>query len=138
MPKDKNIVLLDGVIGDDVKLKKTKEGKEFYTFSLCIRTYDKEFADSTERNHSQSFIRIFVYDKKQIEYLRKMRIHQGLRASIFGRLCSFMSERKGISFLANNVICRDIEIIRTKPDATVDNDYEEPTLEEEETDGTDE
>ena len=114
MPKDKNIVILEGVVGDDYKYKKTQEGKEYATFSLCINSFDKELADSTERTHSQAYIRIHVYDKRLLEYLQKVDAHRGQRANVFGRLVSFRSEQKGISYIVNNVICRDISIIKTK------------------------
>lgn len=111
---DKNIVLLEGLIGDDYRYGKTQDAKEYATFSLCINSFIKDMADSTERTHSQAFIRIFVYDKKQVEYLHKVNAHRGQRASVFGRLVSFMSEHKGNRFMVNNVVCRDIQIIKTK------------------------
>lgn len=118
MSKDKNIVLLSGIIGDDYKYGKTQEGREFATFSLCINSFFKEMADSTERTRSQAFIRIFIYDKKQIEYLHRVNAHRGQRASVFGRLVSFKNEYKGNTFITNNVTCRDIEIIKTKEEQT--------------------
>ena len=111
---DKNIVLLEGIIGDDAKFGKTQEGKEYFTFSLCVNSFLKDMSDSTERTHSQVFIRIFVYDKKQIEYLPKVKAHRGQRASIFGRLSSFKNEYRGNTFMTMNVICRDINITKTK------------------------
>ena len=111
---DKNIVLLEGIIGDDAKFGKTQEGKEYFTFSLCVNSFLKDMSDSTERTHSQVFIRIFVYDKKQIEYLHKVKAHRGQRASIFGRLSSFKNEYRGNTFITLNVICRDINITKTK------------------------
>lgn len=111
---DKNIVLLEGVIGDDYKYSKTNDGKEYATFSLCINSFLKEIADSTERTHSQTFIRIFVYDKRLVEYLHKVKAHRGQRASVFGRLVSFKNEYKGNVFMTNNVACRDIQIIQTR------------------------
>lgn len=114
MAKDKNIVILDGVIGDDYKYGKTQEGKEYATFSLCINVYAKEFSDNTERNHPVTYIRIFVYDTKQVGYLKKIGAHRGMRASVFGRLTSFKNEYKGVTFMTNNVVCRDVEIIQVK------------------------
>ena len=111
---DKNIVILDGRIGDDYKIGKTQEGKRFVTFSLCINTVLKGMADTTERTHSQYFIRIFVYDKHQMEYLQKVNAHRGDRASIFGRLSSCKNEIAGKVFITNSVICRDIHIVKTK------------------------
>lgn len=120
---DKNIVILEGVIGDDAKFGKTQDGKEYYTFSLCVNAYAKEFADSTERSHSQTFVRIFIYDKRQLEYIRKVNAKRGQRASVFGRLSSFKNEYKGITFMSNNVICRDIIIAKTRKEK--DNGKEE-------------
>lgn len=111
---DKNIVLLSGIIGDDAKYGKTQDGKEYFTFSLCVNSFMKEIADKTERTHSQAFIRIFVYDARQVEYLHKVNAHRGQRANVFGRIVSFKSEHKGNTFVANNVVCRDIEIVQTK------------------------
>lgn len=111
--KDKNIVLLCGLIGDDFKYMKTQDGKEFATFSLCINRFNKEFADGTERTFSQEYIRIFVYDNAMLEYLKKVNAHRGNRVSVFGRLHSMRSEHKGNTFISTNVVCRDIEIMKT-------------------------
>ena len=112
--KDRNIVELSGIIGEDAKFGKTQDGKEYYTFTLSVNYFNKEMSDSTERTHSQVFIRVFLYEKKQLEYLKKINVHQGQRAVIFGRLTSFRSEYKGNSFIAKSVVCRDIDIVQTK------------------------
>ena len=117
---DKNIVILEGVIGDDFKYSKTKDGKEFATFSLCVNSFSKDISDSTERTHSQTYVRIFVYDKKLVEYLRKVNAHLNQRASVFGRLASCKNEYKGITFMTNNIVCRDITIIKTRKESNND------------------
>lgn len=122
---DKNIVILEGIIGDDYKTGKTSEGKQFVTFSLCINSMTKDMADSTERTHSQSFIRIFAYDKKLLEYLERVKARRGNRVSVFGRISSYKNEYRGISFISNNIICRDITIIKTKKKPKLNNDIEE-------------
>ena len=114
MAKDKNIVMLSGIIGEDARFDKTQEGKEYYTFSLCVNAFTKEISDATERTHSQTYIRIMVFDKAQIEYLHKVNVHRGQRANIFGRLTSHKNEYRGNTFVTNNVVCRDIEIVKTK------------------------
>ena len=112
---DKNICILEGVIGDDAKYGKKKDNnKEYFTFSLVVNSYQKEFADDTERNFSVSYIRIFVYDTKQIEYLHKVNAKRGQRASVFGRLQAYKAEHRGNSFITLSVICRDIKIVKTK------------------------
>ena len=111
---DKNIVLLEGLIGDDFMYKKTSDAKEMATFSLCINSYMKEIADDTERTRSQTYVRIFVYDKKQLEYLHRIDVHRGQRVSILGRLSSHRTEYKGIEYIQLTVIVRDIVVIQTK------------------------
>jgi len=111
---DKNIVLLEGTIADDAKFGKTKDGKEYFTCSLSVNMFAKEMADSTERTHSQVYVRLFVYDKRHLEYLNKVKVKRGQRASVFGRLSSYRAEYKGNSYIALSVVCRDINIIKTK------------------------
>ena len=116
MPKiDKNIVILEGLIGDDFMYKKTSDAKEMATFSLCINAYTlKEIADDSERSRAQTYVRIFVYDKKQLEYLHRIDVHRGQRVSILGRLSSRKTEYKGIEYIQLTVIVRDIGVIQTK------------------------
>ena len=111
---DKNIVWLEGLIGDDFKFGRTEEGKEYATFSLCVNSFIKEISDKTERSHSQNYIRTTVFDKKQIEYLRRVNAHRGQRASVFGRISSFKTEYKGIEFVQLSVVVRDIGVIQSK------------------------
>ena len=115
MPKlDKNIVFMEGLLGDDFKYGRTVDGKEYATFSLCVNSFIKEISDQTERTHSQNYIRTTVFDKKQVEYLRKVNAHRGQRATIFGRISSFKTEYKGIEYIQLSIIVRDIGIIQTK------------------------
>ena len=111
---DKNIVFLEGLLGDDYKYGKTSDGKEYATFSLCVNSFIKEISDKTERSHSQNFIRTTVFDKKQLEYLRKVGAHRGQRVSIFGRISSFKTEYKGIDYIQLSIVVRDIAVIQTK------------------------
>jgi len=111
---DKNIVWLEGLIGDDYKYGRTEDGKGYATFSLCVNSFIKEISDKTERSHSQNFIRTTVFDKKQVEYLQRVGAHRGQRVSIFGRISSFKTEYKGIEFIQLSIVVRDISIIQTK------------------------
>lgn len=111
---DKNIVWLEGLLGDDFKYGRTDDGKEYATFSLCVNSFIKEISDKTERTHSQNFIRTTVFDKKLIAYLRKVDAHRGMRVSVFGRLSSFKTEYRGIDFIQLSIVVRDIAVIQTK------------------------
>ena len=113
---DKNIVMLEGVIGDDMKYGKSTNGKEYMTCSLVMNSFFSDMADDTERTHSLAYIRIFAYDKRILEYLRAVKAHQGVRASVFGRLTSFRSEVYGHPVIVNSVICRDMMISKTRKD----------------------
>lgn len=111
---DKNIVWLEGLIGDDYKYGRTEEGKEYATFSLCVDSFIKEISDKTERTHSQNFIRTTVFDKRQLEYLRRIGARRGMRACVFGRISSYKTEYKGIDIIQLSIVVRDIGILQTK------------------------
>ena len=114
---DKNIVLLEGIIGDDFKFAKTVDGNDYSTFTICMNNVTRatrELMSDNDRTFSQSMIRIFVYDKKLVEYLRNVEAHIGCRASIFGKLSSTKNEYKGITYMSNYVVCKDVTIVKTK------------------------
>ena len=113
---DKNLNFYEGVIGDDYSMKRAKTGKEFITFSLCVNAFFKDMADDTERTTSQQYIRIFVYDKKCIAYLKKVKARRGNRAFVFGRVQSVKNEYRGIEFITLSIMARDVAIIKTKAD----------------------
>lgn len=116
---DLNLCLLIGQIGNDFKYMKCSNGKQMATFSLCINSFYKELADSTERTHSQTYIRVLCFDKAQIEYLRKVNAHQGQRAFVVSRLSSFKNEYRGNSFMTNGVVCRSITILKSSEDKSI-------------------
>jgi Single-strand binding protein family. len=91
---DKNIVFLEGLIGDDYKYGKASDGKEYATFSLSVNSFIKDISDNTERTHSQNYIRTTVFDKKLLAYLKKVKAHRGQRVSVFGRISSFKTDTK--------------------------------------------
>lgn len=112
--KDRNIVELSGIIGDDFRYDNTQEGQPYASFSLIVDSYLKDIADATEKNHRMQFIRIVCFDKSQIEYLQKVDAKRGLRAIVFGRLTSYKKELKGNTFIQLAVTVRDIIIAKTK------------------------
>jgi hypothetical protein len=111
MPKDKNIVFLDGIINDNARFGKSSEVKEYYTFSLEINAMAIAMSFRDGRTHSQSYVRVFVYDKDQLDYLKRNNVRRGMRVSIMGRLSSYGKEIKGVRFTNLCVVCKDIEII---------------------------
>lgn len=112
---DKNIVLLSGISGDDVKFAKASNGKDYCTFLLLITTFEKELGDVDEHSRSMNMIRILVFNNsktKLVDYLKKIGFRRGMRVTVFGRLQSYKTEIKGNSVIQNNVFVRDIEVIQ--------------------------
>lgn len=111
--KDKNFVFLEGRISNDYRYMKTRDGREFATFTLMVNSYDKQTKDKTETK-VYVFIRIMVFDKYQVEYLKRVKPHNGNRVSILGRVNSHLNEYKGVEFFQNDIVVRDIHIVQTK------------------------
>lgn len=110
---DLNIVFLQGKIGNDLQYKKTSEGAQFATFSVVVNSFAKEIKDSTERR-TETYIRVMCFDKYIVDYLQRVNAKQGNKVSILARLNSHKSEYKGISFIQNDVIARDVVVVKVK------------------------
>lgn len=110
---DLNIVFLQGKIGNDLQYKKTSEGSQFATFSVVVNSFSKDMKDSTEKR-SETYIRVMCFDKHIVEYLQRVNAKQGNKVSILARLNSHKSEYKGISFIQNDVIARDVVVVKVK------------------------
>lgn len=114
--KDKNFVILEGIVGNDVQKGTSVNGNNFITFSLCIDTYYKPLHDSTESDHRMVYIRVFFFDQRLITYLNKCKVRKGLRVSVFGRLNSTATDIKGKQIVQVNVVARDVSVFKTKDD----------------------
>lgn len=112
--RDKNIVLLEGRIGEGLKYSHSVNGNEYCTFMLEIDAYYKEMADQTERDHGFTLVRVFIYDKRQLEYVKRVDMKQGNKVSLLARLNSKSTEIGGKTIIQNNVIVRDISVIKTQ------------------------
>lgn len=110
---DLNIVFLQGKIGNDLQYKKTSEGSQFATFSVVINSFSKDMKDSTEKR-SETYIRVMCFDNRIVEYLQRVNAKLGNKVSILARLNSHKSEYKGISFIQNDVIARDVVVVKVK------------------------
>lgn len=115
---DRNVVLLQGKIGNDYKYLKTKRGSEFATFTLCLEAFDKEERDKTE-NRNTVYIRIMVFDDLLVQYLHKVGARSGNKASIYGRVNSHRVTSKNVTFVQNDIIVRDIHIVKTQSDKDI-------------------
>lgn len=111
--KDTNIVILAGRVGENVKFGTATNGNKYCTFILEIDAYSRDMHDSTERDYSKTLVRIFVYDKVQLNYLERVGIKQGNFVQILARLNSHKTEVGSKNIIQNSVIVRDISIIKT-------------------------
>jgi hypothetical protein len=109
--KNKNIVILEGRVGNDLKYKKTKEGRVFATFTLEIDSFDKLLRDTTE-SHSIVYIRIMVFDINIIRYMQRVKIKQGNIVNIFARLNNHIHEHKGETICLIDVVVRDLHLVQ--------------------------
>ena len=114
--RDKNIVILEGVVGRDLKHGTASNGKKYVTFSLCVNTFLRELHDDTESEHPMAYIRVFVYNQRQLAYLDKVDLKCGNRVSIFGRLNSKVNEIKNKRIIQLNVVVRDITVSKRSAD----------------------
>lgn len=110
--KDKNIVMLEGLVGNDLKRGTASNGKKFITFSLCINSYMREIHDSTESEHPMAYLRVFIYDQRMLRYLNDTNIKHNDRVSIFGRLHSKLREVGKERIVQMNIVVRDISLIK--------------------------
>ena len=113
---DKNFVILEGQVGNDLKYGVASNGMNYATFTLCVNPYFKDIHDSTESNQPMTYIRLFVYDQKKVNYMKRLKIGRGSRVSVFARLNSARTEINGKDIIQNNVVVRDICLIKTKED----------------------
>lgn len=112
---DKNMVFIEGIIGEAFKYERAQSGREYATFSLNVQPMSTEMADDIEQMNGQVYIRVFVFDKRVLENLKRVGAKSGQRADIFGRLTSFKNTYKNVSYVTNCLVARDMNIIQTKP-----------------------
>lgn len=110
---DLNFVMLQGKIGNDLQYRKTKDGANFATFSIVINSYNKELKDKTEQRN-ETYIRIMAFDNRIVEYMQRVNAKQGNRVNVVARLNSHKSEYKGVAIVQNDVVARDVTVIKAK------------------------
>ena len=110
---DRNDCRLVGKIGSVLKEGKTQNGQTYIWFALNIEA--RSNANSTENNYRQS-IHVMCFKKNVVDYLKRVKAHQGNTAIVFGFISSFPDEIKGKAVTVNAINANDIYIAKTKPD----------------------
>lgn len=108
---DRNDVYLQGTIGDDFKYGKAESGFDYATFSLVVEA--SQFAKD-KGSEAVTYIRIMVFKHYLVKYLKAVGARRGNKVNVWAFINSHKSEIKGQSIIQNNVIARDICIIKTQ------------------------
>lgn len=111
-----NQVFLKGQVGDDIVFKRTKNNKDYCSFSLIVNHDNKYLSD--EETNSVEYIRIMIFNnkrKKLVDKLKEMGLRRGMFVGIVGRLQTARTEYRGIRLVQLTVQVNDLSIIQTKP-----------------------
>lgn len=109
---DRNDCRFVGRIGSSFKEGKTQNGGSYIWFPLELEA--KANASSTDNNFRQS-IHIMCFKKHVIDYLKRIRAHQGNTVVIFGFVSSFPDEIKGKNVVVNAINANEIYVVQTRP-----------------------
>ena len=109
----KNEVTFVGRIGSTIKKGTTQNGDPYIWFLTEIEA--KANSRSTENNYHQ-LINVMCCKKNVIDYIERVKAHQGNVVIIFGFVSSFTTEIKGKEIVANGINGNEIYIIKTKAD----------------------
>ena len=108
---DKNQLILQGRISSPFKEGKTQNGDAYIWFLLEVES--KANATSTENNYRQT-LNIMCFKPKVIDYVKRLKAHQGSVCVIFGFLSAFPNEIRGKSLITNAVNANEIILIQTR------------------------
>ena len=109
---DRNDCRFVGRVGERMKKGKTVNGQPYMYFDLAIES--KANANSTDNNFHQS-IPIMVFKKPVIDYLERLKIHQGSPLVVFGFVSTYTDELRGITLKSNGINANEVYCIQTRP-----------------------
>lgn len=110
---DFNFLLLIGRIGAAMKEGTAKNGSKYLYFSIEIQS--KQTATSIERNQYQT-LHVMVFRKPVIDYLRKVKAHQGNTVIVKGYLTAFPDTVNGKDVVVNAINGVECYIVKTNAD----------------------
>lgn len=110
---DINECFLRGRIGQDFKFAKTKDAREFATFSIAINNIASRKWDKTAHDNIV-YLRIMVFDTRLVQYLHKVNAKANDMVNVFARLNSHKVNQKGVEYSQIDIVANDISIIKIK------------------------
>ena len=110
---DFNMLFLIGHIGAAMKEGTAKNGSKYLYFSIEI--HSKQTATSIERNQYQT-LHVMVFRKPVIDYLRKVKAHQGNTVIVKGYVSAFPNTVNGKDLITNAITASEVYVVKTKAD----------------------
>lgn len=101
--KSTNHITLCGRVGSSYKDGRSKSGNDYIAFAMEIET----------RTEFRSVVHILCFNKDVIDYLRRLKVHEGTPIIVFGGVSSWASEIKGQRIIQNGVFAERIYVIKT-------------------------
>jgi hypothetical protein len=110
---DFNQLILIGRMGAAMKEGTAKNGTKYLYFAIEIQS--KQSANSIERNQYQT-LHVMVFRKPVIDYLRRVRAHQGNAVVVKGYITAFPDTVNGKDVVVNAINGVECYVIKTKAD----------------------
>ena len=110
---DFNFLLLIGRIGAAMKEATASNGSKYLYFSIEIQS--KQTATSVERNQYQT-LHVMVFRKPVMDYLHKVKAHQGNTVIVKGYVSAFPNTVNGKDLITNAITASEVYIVKTKAD----------------------
>lgn len=142
---DKNLWIGEGFVGDKVRFMRASNGSEYVSFILEVSHSKKIVSDNEDVRFDRfkELIRIIVFKKQLVAYLKSCGLKKGMRVNILGKLHTTKTEYKGIDLIQIVVHVMDVSVIpkvnkiegydeaqERYDDSTID-DYEQAIIESE-------
>lgn len=103
---DKNVVELQGSVYGNVYHGKTVHGRAYASFPLSV-----EPSPHGGACRARQTIHVLVFDEKALSLLRERGVHEGSRLHLDAFLTTHITQRRGVTFLHNNVVAYKLEFI---------------------------
>ncbi len=109
---DKNVLLLEGTIAEDVAYNKLSSGRLYARIAILTETHKVSDMDSTKRKQQYATTRVMVFAPRLVTILRDNNVHRGTRVSMYGWVSTQKIDHRGEGILQNVVVAEDIHIVK--------------------------
>lgn len=110
---DFNQLILIGRMGAAMKEGTAKNGSKYLYFSIEIQS--KQSANSIERNQYQT-LHVMVFRKPVIDYLHRVKAHQGNTVVVKGYITAFPDTVNGKDLVVNAINGVEVYVVKVRAD----------------------